>query len=211
MNERRKLFQRLLIVLWVGFFLGNAYLNRKRPEAPRVEPSLAYVDLVVGTGPVAKTGTAVVTHEVLRLKDGTQISSTYGDGEPFYGVVGDERIIEGWSLGVRGMRVGGKRKFVVPPELGHLQRRLEGVPPGASLVFEVELVGINRPGWKEDPSSGCKVWDRVPLQQHSFTWTGPCVDGKASGSGVLTTFRGGKAIRRYVGEMAGGVTDRPNP
>ena len=193
-----------LAIVMLIVFLAYSLLSRDREETRDRAPQLPYEDIVVGTGPVARDGMGLVAHDIFSLEDGTQISSSYETGVPFYFILGSERLIEGWNRGVRGMRVGGRRRFVVPPEMLHTQRQLDGVPPGSSLVIEVELIGVNRPEWETDPTSGCEIWDPVPSRQQSFQWSGPCVNGKASGSGVLTTFRDGKAVERYEGEMAEG-------
>ena len=100
-------------------------------EKPQVTASgLKITDLVVGTGDVASSGQNVVVNY---------------RGTPFEFPLGAGRVIKGWDEGVQGMKVGGKRKLVIPPELGYGQRGAGRViPPNATLIFEVELLDIKR-------------------------------------------------------------------
>ena len=103
---------------------------------------LVIEDLVVGTGREAKKGDAVEVHYTGWLTDGKKFDSSVGRG-PFSFDLGAGQVIAGWDRGVAGMKVGGKRKLTVPPELGYGSRGFPGViPPQATLVFEVELLGV---------------------------------------------------------------------
>jgi len=100
-------------------------------------------DLVAGTDSVAQTGQLVDVHYTGWLTNGRQFDSSR-DGAPFCFTIGGN-VIRGWNEGVPGMRVGGKRKLVVPPQLGYGGAGSAGViPPNAILVFDVELVGIRQ-------------------------------------------------------------------
>ncbi len=100
-------------------------------------------DLVVGTGDEAVTGKRVDVHYTGWLTDGTKFDSSVDRGKPFTFQLGAGMVIKGWDEGVAGMRVGGKRKLTIPPELGYGARGAGGViPPGATLVFDVELLGV---------------------------------------------------------------------
>ena len=105
---------------------------------------LMYQDLVVGDGEVAQAGDSVSVHYTGWLKDGTKFDSSVDRGEPFVFHLGQGRVIPGWDEGVAGMRVGGKRKLVIPPELGYGDAGAGGglIPGGATLVFDVELLEI---------------------------------------------------------------------
>lgn len=104
---------------------------------------LMYQDLVVGDGDTAQSGDTVSVHYTGWLKDGTQFDSSVDRGTPFEFHLGAGQVIPGWDEGVAGMRVGGKRKLVIPPELGYGDRGAGGViPGGATLVFDVELLEI---------------------------------------------------------------------
>jgi len=99
-------------------------------------------DLVKGTGPEAVRGKTVEVHYTGWLTDGKQFDSSVG-GAPFSFRLGAGQVIEGWDRGVAGMKVGGKRKLTLAPELGYGSRGAPpDIPPNATLVFEVELLGV---------------------------------------------------------------------
>ena len=101
-------------------------------------------DLVVGTGATAVPGQDVVVHYVGRLADGTQFDSSRARRDPLDFSLGAGDVIKGWDEGVPGMRVGGKRRLTIPPELAYGSHGLAGIiPPNATLVFEVELLEIS--------------------------------------------------------------------
>lgn len=105
-------------------------------------------DIVVGTGEEAVPGATVTVHYTGWLMDGTKFDSSLDRGEPFSFPLGASRVIRGWDQGVEGMRVGGKRELVIPPELGYGARGAGGViPPNATLRFEVELLGVAKPNF----------------------------------------------------------------
>ena len=100
-------------------------------------------DTKVGTGDEAVTGKQVTVHYTGWLADGTKFDSSKDRGTPFSFQLGGGQVIKGWDQGVVGMKVGGIRKLTIPPELGYGARGAGGViPPNATLVFEVELLGV---------------------------------------------------------------------
>jgi FKBP-type peptidyl-prolyl cis-trans isomerase FkpA len=104
---------------------------------------LKYVDLVVGTGPEAQAGQTVAVHYTGWLTDGTKFDSSVDRGQPFSFPLGAGRVIKGWDEGVAGMKVGGKRTLMIPPQLGYGARGAGSViPPNAELKFEVQLLEI---------------------------------------------------------------------
>jgi peptidylprolyl isomerase len=111
--------------------------------AERVTASgLRITDLVVGSGAEAKAGQKVSVNYRGTLENGKEFDSSYGRG-PFSFPLGGGRVIQGWDEGVAGMKVGGKRKLVIPPDLGYGSRGAGGViPPNATLIFEVELLAV---------------------------------------------------------------------
>ena len=101
-------------------------------------------DLVVGDGAAASAGQKVTVHYTGWLTNGTKFDSSKDRNDPFDFPLGAGRVIKGWDEGVAGMKVGGKRKLTTPPALGYGPRGAGGViPPNATLVFEVELLGVN--------------------------------------------------------------------
>jgi FKBP-type peptidyl-prolyl cis-trans isomerase FkpA len=100
-------------------------------------------DLVVGTGTAAASGQKVTVHYTGWLTNGTKFDSSKDRGDPFVFPLGKGQVIKGWDQGVQGMKVGGKRKLTIPPEMGYGSRGAGGViPPNATLIFEVELLGV---------------------------------------------------------------------
>jgi len=107
---------------------------------------LKYVDLVVGTGAAVKTGDHVSVNYVGKLLDGTKFDASADHGGTFDYVQGVTSLIAGWTEGTSTMKVGGKRKLIIPPQLGYgMQGAGDAVPPNATLIFEIELVAINNP------------------------------------------------------------------
>jgi len=104
---------------------------------------LEIVDLVEGDGEIAKLGDLVEVHYTGSFEDGKVFDSSV-NRQPFRFTLGKGQVIKGWDMGVEGIKVGGKRKLVIPSELGYGARGASGViPPNATLVFEVELLAVN--------------------------------------------------------------------
>ena len=104
---------------------------------------LIYEDLVEGTGATATAGQTVVVHYTGWLTNGTKFDSSKDRNDPFQFRLGAGQVIAGWDEGVAGMKIGGKRKLTIPPQLGYGARGAGGViPPNAVLIFEVELLGL---------------------------------------------------------------------
>jgi FKBP-type peptidyl-prolyl cis-trans isomerase len=112
-------------------------------EIITTESGLVIEDIVVGEGDVAEAGQSVSVHYTGWLTDGKKFDSSLDRNSPFGFGLGRREVILGWDEGVQGMRIGGKRKLTIPPQLGYGARGAGGViPPNATLVFEVELLGI---------------------------------------------------------------------
>jgi len=100
-------------------------------------------DLVVGNGAAAAAGQKVKVHYTGWLTTGAKFDSSKDRNDPFVFPLGAGSVIKGWDEGVQGMKIGGKRKLTIPPALGYGARGAGGViPPNATLVFEVELLGV---------------------------------------------------------------------
>ena len=123
---------------------GESNMTQPTETSGTTTPSgLKYEDIQVGSGPNPQQGQTVVVHYTGWLTNGTKFDSSVDRHEPFKFNIGTGQVIKGWDEGVMSMKVGGKRKLVIPPELGYGSRGAGGViPPNATLVFEVQLLGL---------------------------------------------------------------------
>ena len=103
---------------------------------------LLITDTLVGNGIAAEKGALLFCHYTGYLEDGTKFDSSYDHGRPFQFVIGSGRVIKGWDQGVAGMKVGGKRKLVIPPDLAYGSQARGSIPANSTLTFEVELLGV---------------------------------------------------------------------
>jgi len=131
-----------LILLLVG--AGAAYLLTSRTGAEVTTASgLKYVELVEGTGPSPRQGQTAVVHYTGTLTNGTKFDSSVDRGQPYNFVLGAGSVIKGWEEGVGSMKVGGKRKLIVPPDLGYgPMGRPPSIPGNSTLIFDVELLDV---------------------------------------------------------------------
>lgn len=109
-----------------------------------LEDGLKIQDLILGSGEEAVRGQTITVNYVGTLADGKKFDSSYDRGQPFQFNLGSGQVIRGWELGVAGMKVGGKRKLIIPPSLGYGDRNIGNglIPPNSTLIFEVELLGV---------------------------------------------------------------------
>ena len=102
---------------------------------------LEYIDVVVGSGAEARAGQRVTVHYTGWLTDGAMFDSSRTRNSPFQFMLGGGQVIQGWDEGVAGMREGGQRRLIIPPNLGYGARGAPGaIPPNATLIFDVELI-----------------------------------------------------------------------
>lgn len=113
------------------------------PAAPAAtRDGVTRLDLKIGSGAEARSGQRVRVHYTGKLTNGTTFDSSVGKA-PFTFALGAGQVIKGWDLGVAGMKVGGQRRLTIPPDFGYGSRGAPPViPPNATLVFDVELLGI---------------------------------------------------------------------
>jgi FKBP-type peptidyl-prolyl cis-trans isomerase len=121
---------------------GSVGQNNSEPITSQT--GLKIQDEVVGTGTVAIAGKMVTVNYTGTLSDGKKFDSSYDHGQPFSFVLGAGQVIQGWDEGVAGMKVGGKRKLTIPPELGYGNQNVGNglIPPNSTLIFEVELLDV---------------------------------------------------------------------
>jgi len=105
------------------------------------DSGLRFIDITEGTGAAPKKGQIVTVNYTGWLKDGTKFDSSYDRNQPFQFAIGQGQVIRGWDEGVAGMKVGGKRKLMIPPALGYGAAGAgDVIPPNSDLIFDVELL-----------------------------------------------------------------------
>lgn len=188
----RKVFSTLIAVAAISFpsYSFGGHGNSK----------IQIEKLVVGDGAVAVRHSKVTVHYAGWLMDGTKFDSSLDRGKPIEFTLGASQVIPGWDIGVEGMKVGGKRRLIIPPELGYGKRGAGGViPPNATLKFEVALLSLTPPKYtnidnlalKALLESGTKIVDIRRQDEWDKT-------GVVEGSQRLTAFDGkGNFIRSF--------------
>ncbi len=134
----------ITIIFFVLAIVGCGSFETNETGKMVIMPSgLKYIDIVVGTGPFPDIGSTVTTHYTGWLEDGTKFDSSRDRGESFSFFLGLGQVIKGWDEGIATMRVGGKRRLIIPPELGYGKGGFgDVIPPNATLIFEIELLEI---------------------------------------------------------------------
>lgn len=104
--------------------------------------NLVIDDVRIGDGATVQEGDTVSVHYIGSTRDGVQFDSSYVRGIPFEFTVGEGKVIQGWEKGLIGMKVGGQRILVIPPEMAYGNRQVSSIPPNSPLVFAIELLAI---------------------------------------------------------------------
>ena len=120
----------------------SAANTAENPAAKAAEPKVEITDTTPGKGTEAVAGKAVTVHYTGTLKDGTKFDSSVDRKEPFTFNLGAGQVIKGWEQGIVGMKVGGKRKLVIPAELAYGANAVGVIPANSTLIFEVELLEV---------------------------------------------------------------------
>ena len=128
------------IVVVVLFFIFNPFMQNTSSNSA-TSGGLVVQDEVVGTGPTAQAGDTVTVNYTGKLADGTVFDTSIGKA-PFQFVLGAGNVIPGWDQGLVGMKVGGKRVLIIPPNLGYGAQAYGPIPANSTLTFEVELVSV---------------------------------------------------------------------
>jgi FKBP-type peptidyl-prolyl cis-trans isomerase len=108
----------------------------------KLASGLIYEDVVVGSGKMAEPGMNVSVHYTGTLTNGEKFDSSVDRGTPLKFQLGAGRVIQGWEEGIKGMRIGGKRKLTIPPDMGYGASGSGPIPPNATLLFDVELLDV---------------------------------------------------------------------
>lgn len=152
------------IVIAVALIWGGRYLNQRsdneakqkavaegeqqKNKQAEIMANFRIEDVVVGTGDEAKNGDSVTVNYTGRLESGTVFDSNvdpkFNHVDPFVFTLGAGQVIQGWDMGVLGMKVGGKRALSIPPELGYGERGSGPIPSNSTLNFTVELLGVKK-------------------------------------------------------------------
>lgn len=144
-NRRLRTIAIVLVVVLALSAIGYVLVNRSKGGGPGTEVTTAsglrYTDIVEGTGPVPQRGQTLSVHYTGTLEDGKKFDSSLDRGTPMQFQLGVSPMIKGWDEGISTMKVGGKRRLVVPPSLGYgPSGRPPSIPGNATLVFDIELL-----------------------------------------------------------------------
>jgi FKBP-type peptidyl-prolyl cis-trans isomerase len=139
------------VIIIIILVLGVTALINRSAKAPASTANstnqgssmeLQKTDEVVGTGAEAVTGKNVTVNYIGTLTNGTKFDSSFDRNQPFSFQLGGGQVIKGWDQGVVGMKVGGKRKLVIPPSLGYGNQANSSIPANSTLIFEITLVSV---------------------------------------------------------------------
>ena len=139
----------------IGFAILSAlaaWAQQKIPDSiPHVDGKIVnqytmrYIEIEPGTGKPAEAGMVLSVHYTGWLYDGTKFDSSRDKGQPITFEQGKRKVIPGWDAGFEGMRVGGKRRFLIPYQLAYGEKGRGKIPPKADLIFDVELMDVKEP------------------------------------------------------------------
>lgn len=155
--KRLGAFIGIIILIYIGGVIAinlpqTKLTTQATPEFGKATPAqttqssakLKSEDLTLGSGVEAATGDTVKVNYIGTLTNGKKFDSSYDRKEPFTFKLGAGEVIKGWDQGVVGMKIGGKRKLTIPPELGYSNQAQGAIPANSTLIFEVELVDVTK-------------------------------------------------------------------
>ena len=134
----------VIVLALAASAIAYLFTHRSRTGGTEVTTAsgLKYVDLAEGTGPSPQTGQTVSVNYTGTLENGRKFDSSFDHGKPLEFRIGTGSVIKGWDEGLMTMKVGGKRKLIIPAKLGYGASGTPNIPPNATLIFEVDLLGI---------------------------------------------------------------------
>lgn len=123
--------------------LSEEQVNLSSSSSTQPETKLKIEDLKIGQGKEVKGGDVITVHYLGKLTNDQKFDSSYDRNQPFETQIGVGQVIQGWDEGLLGLKVGGKRKLTIPPELGYGEQGAgAAIPPNSTLIFEIELISI---------------------------------------------------------------------
>ena len=143
-----KYLSAIIVVLFAISVIGcsstkkTAKEDTSGPKTITTPSGLQYTDLNVGTGPSPTAGQEVTVHYIGTLANGTKFDASYDRNQPFKFRLGMGEVIKGWDEGILTMKVGGKRRLIIPPQLGYASRAAGPIPANSTLYFDVELISV---------------------------------------------------------------------
>jgi len=143
-NRQARIVAIVVVLAIAGAAVAYLIANRTGNSGTEIMTAsgLKYVDLAQGTGASAQTGQMLSVHYTGTLQNGRKFDSSLDRGTPYQFRIGTGSVIKGWDEGLMGMKVGGKRKLIIPPSLGYGATGTPNIPPNSTLHFDVELLGV---------------------------------------------------------------------
>lgn len=128
----------LVIVIWAIYSLFTNFAGIQNVQGVKIQTETK------GSGEAAKAGDTVTVNYIGTLQSGQQFDSSYDRNQPISFILGQDKVIKGFDIGVTGMKVGEKRKITIPSDLGYGSIEFAGIPANSVLIYEVELLSINQ-------------------------------------------------------------------
>jgi FKBP-type peptidyl-prolyl cis-trans isomerase len=150
MKDKKTIIIVLIAVVLVGVLIGGGLISGLFTKTNKIQDTtmqntnaqLQIKDAIEGTGDVAVAGKTVTVHYTGVFSNGTKFDSSVDRGTPFTFTLGSGMVIKGWDIGVEGMKVGGKRILVIPPDLAYGANDYGPIPGNSTLIFEIELLDV---------------------------------------------------------------------